>query len=568
MFIFKKILSILGRYKNKTGNALGLAVFSNLLLIIFESASIILLPKVINIYETFEEYNQISFINLPLLTQNKFISFMLLIYFLILSFVFLFRILSLNLSANFANKISIEYMKDFAFSFSYQDLDGHRFLSKDEFTTYLQVKFPMTGREIFVPLTQVFSSLFLTLTIIMSIFFVNFKISLTIIIIIFFVFILISRKSAKKLKFFGTKIKEFLENQGKNSSDLYESLLLQIDNFKENKTKRFLLENDNLLKSFQKKTLLYTSLPKFTIEYIILVLLLFALAFRSSNSLINTNISILSTIIIALLKSISSIQLLSRSYYLLQQNYKNILDIEEKLNLFKTNLNYFYFNTLSSNIKKEILLKVSNLNLKKIGNSFNQNTPKISFELKNCDICLVEGKSGAGKSRFLSTLSGRLPPDTGSIYLRRDFIKEGQLSNIYLIPQQLIFIRGKIYEFLNYKNNEKNIFKKDLSKIAKLCCCEEKVFFKNISPDLDNFFERKLQSLSGGQYQRIAILGALLSNSNVILMDEGTSGMDEQQQKIYFNALINYIKNKSYSALIYTTHNNFTKSFANRSINL
>ena len=129
-------------------------------------------------------------------------------------------------------------MKDFAFSFSSQDLDGQDFLSKDEFTTYLQVKFPLTGREIFVPLTQVFSSLFLTLTIITSIFFVNLKISLTIIIIIFFVFITISRKSAKKLKFFGSKIKVFLENQGKNSSDLYESLLLQIDNFKEKKKKK------------------------------------------------------------------------------------------------------------------------------------------------------------------------------------------------------------------------------------------------------------------------------------------------------------------------------------------
>ena len=102
--------------------------------------------------------------------------------------------------------------------------------------------------------------------------------------------------------------------------------------------------------------------------------------------------------------------------------------------------------------------------------------PQISFELKKDDICLVEGKSGAGKSRFLSTLSGRLPPDKGSIYLRRDFIKDGQLNSIYLIPQQLIFIRGKIYEFLNYKNNEINIFKRDLSQLAKLCCCEEKVF--------------------------------------------------------------------------------------------
>ena len=100
-------------------------------------------------------------------------------------------------------------MKDFAFSFSSQDLDGQRFLSKDEFATYIQVKFPLTGREIFVPLTQVFSSLFLTLTIITSIFFVNFKISLTIIIIIFFVFITISRKSAKKLKIFWFKDKSF-----------------------------------------------------------------------------------------------------------------------------------------------------------------------------------------------------------------------------------------------------------------------------------------------------------------------------------------------------------------------
>ena len=199
-------------------------------------------------------------------------------------------------------------------------------------------------------------------------------------------------------------------------------MLLQVDNFKEKKTKNFLIENDNSLKTFQKKALVYTSLPKFTIEYVILLLLLFALAFRSSNSIINSNISILSTIIIALLKSISSIQILSRSYYLLQQNYKNILDIEEKLNLFKTNLNYFYFKSLSSKINKEILLKVASLKIKKIGNSFNQNSPLISFELKKDDICLVEGKSGAGKSRFLSTLSGRLPPDEGSIYLRRDFI--------------------------------------------------------------------------------------------------------------------------------------------------
>ncbi len=568
MEILKKILGILSRYKDNTGNALGLAVFSNLILIIFESASIILLPKVINIYETYEEYNKIGFIDLPLLTQNRFISIALLIYFLILSFVFVFRILSLNLSANFANKISIEYMKDFAFSFSDQDLDGQRFLSKDEFTTYLQVKFPMTGREIFVPLTQVVSSLFLTTTILVSIFFVNFKISLTIIIIMFFIFVAISRKSANKLKLFGSKIKLFLENQGKNSSDLYESLLLQIDNFKEKKTKAFLLENDNLLKHFQKKALVYTSLPKFTIEYFILVILLFALAFRSSNSIINTNISILSTIVIALLKSISSIQLLSRSYYLIQQNYKNILDIEEKLNLFKTYLNYFYLKTLSLNTKKDTLLKVANLKLKKIGNSFNQSKQPKSFEIKTNDICLIEGKSGAGKSRFLSTISGRLPPDNGSIYLRREFIKDCKLRSIHLIPQQLVFIRGKIYEFLNYKNNEINIFKKDLSQIAKLCCCEEKVFFDNISTDLDSFFVRKLQSLSGGQYQRIAILGALLSKSNIILMDEGTSGMDQQQQKIYFNALKNYIKNKSYSALIYTTHNNFTKSFANKLITL
>ena len=90
MVIFKKILSILARYKKNTGNALNLAVFSNLLLIIFESSSIILLNKIINIFDTFEEYNQINIINLPLLTQNKFISISLFIYFLILSLFFYF----------------------------------------------------------------------------------------------------------------------------------------------------------------------------------------------------------------------------------------------------------------------------------------------------------------------------------------------------------------------------------------------------------------------------------------------------------------------------------------------
>ena len=88
MVILKKILGILARYKKNTGNSLSLAVLSNLLLIIFEASSIILLPKVINIYETFEEYSRLDLINLPTLSENKFISIFLFLYFLVLSFVY------------------------------------------------------------------------------------------------------------------------------------------------------------------------------------------------------------------------------------------------------------------------------------------------------------------------------------------------------------------------------------------------------------------------------------------------------------------------------------------------
>ena len=218
----------------------------NIILIFFESSSIILLPKVINIYETFYEYESFSnAYNFLKLSQNNFILISLIGYFFILTVVFFFRILALNSSSNFANKVSIAYSKDFAFSYSLQDLDGQRFLSKNEFITYLQVKFPIIGREIFIPLTQVFSSFFLTLALVISVFYVDFWLSLFLISVVMFTFILVNKNSINKLKIFGFQIKKNLEFQGDFASDLYESIFLAKGNIKEKLNKSNLIQNDN-----------------------------------------------------------------------------------------------------------------------------------------------------------------------------------------------------------------------------------------------------------------------------------------------------------------------------------
>lgn len=156
---------------------------------------------------------------------------------------------------------------------------------------------------------------------------------------------------------------------------------------------------------------------------------------------------------------------------------------------------------------------------------------KINMTLSNDrPICLM-GRSGRGKTTLFSILLGLIKPDSGEIL----GIENKRFS--------AVFQEDRLCE--------------ELSAVMNLAIVQEKPDKKRIS---DGFMQLKLSadeirrpvsSLSGGQKRRVAIMRAVISESDIILMDEPFKGLDENT-KIQ---VINYVKeNISNRILMVITH--------------
>jgi ABC-type bacteriocin transporter len=151
---------------------------------------------------------------------------------------------------------------------------------------------------------------------------------------------------------------------------------------------------------------------------------------------------------------------------------------------------------------------------------------------KKNETTAIVGESGSGKTTLISLLQNLYPIKEGKIYIGdydTQFIHYQSLRNcIGVIPQQLNLFSGNIIENIALGDSFPNIQRiLDLSKQLAITEFVEK---------LPNGFETQIGEngamLSGGQKQRIAIARALYKNPEVLLMDEATSSLDTNSERI------------------------------------
>ena len=142
------------------------------------------------------------------------------------------------------------------------------------------------------------------------------------------------------------------------------------------------------------------------------------------------------------------------------------------------------------------------------------------FIIENCNFSIGEpglwmllGKNGCGKSTILKLIKGILQPTNGKIK------RPDNLSMVFQNPDHQILMPTCGSELI--LNIKENISKKEI---------HEKVNQVLIDVGLKGFLKRPVQTLSGGQKQKLAIASALISKSNFILMDEPTALLDEFSQ--------------------------------------
>ncbi|OYD26758.1 ABC-type lipoprotein export system ATPase subunit [Mycoplasma testudineum] len=157
-------------------------------------------------------------------------------------------------------------------------------------------------------------------------------------------------------------------------------------------------------------------------------------------------------------------------------------------------------------------------------------------------LILISGRSGSGKSTILNLLGGTEFPDSGEIFInignkKLTIDKKGKSGDVKV---DYIFQNFNLIENLSALNNLKlslgvlgiNISGDQIMEKAKIL---------NIA---ENQLKSKVKDLSGGERQRIAILRILLRDPDIILADEPTGNLDNQNSEIIYNLLKDLSKDK------------------------
>jgi len=203
--------------------------------------------------------------------------------------------------------------------------------------------------------------------------------------------------------------------------------------------------------------------------------------------------------------------------------------------------------------RDEIELGDEILEIKNISNKY---VHDVSFKLKKGEILGISGLVGAGRTELCKTLMGSIKKDSGEIILNRKNLKIN--SEEEALKQHLFYVSedrkkdGLILGMSVKENMSLSAIRRFENKFLKINFKKEEKLvdsyiskFKIKTPGM----EQLIKNLSGGNQQKIAIGKALMTEPEILILDEPTRGIDVGAKRdIYL--LINELKKTGISIIL------------------
>ena len=176
----------------------------------------------------------------------------------------------------------------------------------------------------------------------------------------------------------------------------------------------------------------------------------------------------------------------------------------------------------------------------------------------------IVGSNGSGKSTLLKLLTGQLSPINGRIKIfneevtnNNNLYKIGYVSQISLSSEATFpatveeIVMANLYSKIGFMKFPKKEHKDKVKEVLKVV-------------NMEQYSKKLIGNLSGGQQQRVMIARALVSDPKILILDEPTTGIDEQSQAKLYELLERLNKEANITIIIVSHDFSKIKKYTNK----
>lgn len=177
---------------------------------------------------------------------------------------------------------------------------------------------------------------------------------------------------------------------------------------------------------------------------------------------------------------------------------------------------------------------------------------EVNCSFERGKVYAITGKSGSGKSTFLSLLAGLDVPTEGMLAVEGEDMRKMNRDAYRLNRASVIYQAFHLFPLLTVMENV--MFPMELQHVAaKEAKARAQEYLAKVGLP-ETLYKKMPGMISGGEQQRVAIARAIAAGGEILLADEPTGNLDSQNEKVIVDLLCKLAHEDNY-AVIVVTHN-------------
>ncbi len=169
----------------------------------------------------------------------------------------------------------------------------------------------------------------------------------------------------------------------------------------------------------------------------------------------------------------------------------------------------------------------------------------VSFSIEPGQVAAFVGPTGAGKTTIISLIPRFYDPASGAVKVDgsdiRKFKQKSLRQQMSFVLQETLLFHGTIWHNIAYGKPQAS--RAEILRAAEAANAHE--FIEKMPQGYNTMVGERGVTLSGGQRQRIAIARAVIRNTPILILDEPSTGLDAESEKLVFEALDRLMEGKT-----------------------